>query len=153
MNQRAVPPHPWAIRLGFWSALLSAGTFIVFTICFVAIAVSGPLFNWTDMADYVAHVQGNPQFFKHLAQLSMVLFSALYVVLVNSIHTWADTEHKLLTRIGLSFGIMFATLTGLHYFVQLTAVRLSLRAGTTEGLAPFVQANPHGVLLAVNMLG
>jgi hypothetical protein len=48
---------------------------------------------------------------------------------------------------------MFAWLTGLHYFVQLTAVRFNLRAGTTKGLAPFVQANPHSILLAVNMLG
>jgi hypothetical protein len=49
----------------------------------VAIAVSGPLFIWTDIMDYVAHVQTHNQVFKHLAQLSMVFFGPLYVGLVN----------------------------------------------------------------------
>ena len=153
MNHQSTQTQPSVIRLGYWAALLSAGTFVIFTACFVAIAVSGPLFIWTDMADYVAHVQETNQVFKHLAQLCMLLFSVFYVVLVNSIHAWAPEDRKHLTRMGLSFGVMFAVLTGLHYFVQLTAVRSSLRAGITEDLAPFVQANPHSVLLAVNMLG
>lgn len=153
MNNQSTQTPSQMIRLGYWSALLSAGTFVIFTVCFVAIAVSGPLFIWTDMTDYVAHVQQNNQVFKHLAQGCMVLFGALYVVLVNSIHAWAPKDRKPLTRTGLSFAIMFAVLTGLHYFVQLTAVRFNLRAGTIEGLALYVQANPHSILLAINMLG
>jgi len=46
-----------------------------------------------------------------------------------------------------------ALAVGIHYFVQLSAVRLNLLAGKTEGLQHFVQANPYSILSAVNMLG
>jgi hypothetical protein len=55
--------------------------------------------------------------------------------------------------LALSFGIMFALLTSMFYFVQLSTVRQSLLHGQPEGLEWFVQANPASVLLAINMLG
>ena len=141
------------IKLGFWGAVGSAATFIVFTICFVAISLTPPLFVWTGMADFVTYAQGGGRFFQYLAQFSMLVFGVLYVVLLNSIHELASADRKIFSRNSLSFGLMFATLSGANYFVQMTAVRFNVSAGQFDGLTQVLQANPHSAMSAINMLG
>lgn len=140
-------------RLGFWAAALSVAAFVVYTICFLAILVTAPLFTWTNMADYVVYAEANSQFFKHLAQFAMLMFGPLFVLLLNSIHDYAPADKKTLTRISLCFGVIFAALIGMHYFVQISAVRLSLIQGNADGLEQFVQGNPYSALAAINVLG
>lgn len=142
-----------SLKLGFWSALLGALMFVVFTVCFVAIALTQPILVWTNMADYVAAVQETNQLFKVVAQLTMLLFGPLFVVLLGSIHDVAAAEKRALTRVALGFGLVFAALSGTHYFMQLSTVRHNLAAGTLQGLEQLVQANPNAAILAVNMLG
>jgi len=146
-------PNRLAIRLGFWSALGAAAMFVAFTVCFVAVFLNPPLFVWTNFADYVASAKSNQQLFKSIAQLTMLLFAPLYVVLINSLHELAPAEKKVTTRLGLSFGLLFAVLVGGFYFVQLSAVRLSVAKEQFGGLEQVVQANPYGALSALNMLG
>ena len=142
-----------SIKLGFWSAFLSAVAFIVFTICFVAILVIGPIFIWTDLSTYVAYFNDNNQIFQHLARLTMLLFGPLFIVMLNSIHDYAADDKKILTRISIGFGVGFAILIGINYFVQLSVVRQNIEKGHLEGLIQIVQANPASVISAINMLG
>jgi len=142
-----------SLKFGFWSAFLSAVTFFVFTICFVAILIAGPLFVWTDLAGYVTYVNQTDQFFQHSARLAMLLFGPLFVVLLNCIHEITPDDRKVLSRISLCFGLVFATLTGINYFVQLSVVRQNIAANHLEGLLQVVQANPASAVSAVNMLG
>ncbi len=100
-------------------------------VSFAVILVINPLFTWKDMPDYIAHVQTHNQFFKYLAQ----------------------GERKFLARIANSFGIAFVVTTAMHYFVQISAVRLNILAGETEGLLQFVQEYPISGMAAINMLG
>jgi len=144
---------PLAFRLGFWSAMITVLTFVTYTICFVAILLSAPLFTWTDAADYVAYAEAYGGLFRPLAQATMLLFSLSFVVLLHTIHEVTPAGRKVLTRISISFGSLFAVTVGIHYFVQVSAVRLNVLAGRTEGLEYFVQANPHSILSAINMLG
>ena len=153
MNDLEMKPTRLTARLGFWSALLAAATFILFTICFVAVLLNPPLFVWTNFADYAASARQNQSIFKSLAQLSMLLFAPLYVILINSIHEVAPPAKKVATRLGLSFGLLFAVLISGFYFVQLSAVRLSVIKEQLAGLEQIVQANPYGMLSALNMLG
>lgn len=54
----------------------------------------------------------------------------------------------------LLFGVSFVVLlNGIHYFAQLSAVRLNLLAGRSAGLEHFVRGNPYSILSAINMLG
>jgi hypothetical protein len=147
------PSSRLAIRLGFWSALGAAAMFIAFTVCFVAVFLNPPLFIWTNFADYVASAKSNQHLFKSVAQLTMLLFAPLYVILINSLHELAAPEKKVTTRLGLSFGLLFAVLVGGFYFVQLSTVRLSVARDQFGGLEQIVQANPYGALSALNMLG
>lgn len=142
-----------SIRLGFWSSFLIALAYVIFTACFAGILLTAPLFIWSDLAAYVAYVEANSQFFQNLARLSMLLVGPLYVVLLNSIYEYADAGKKILARIGLHFGLAFAVLTGINYFVQLTAVRFNLAQGELQGLEQWLQANPISALSAVNLLG
>ena len=142
-----------SVKLGFWSAVLCAALFVIFTICFVGILLTSPPFLWTTYRDYIDYVNQNNQSFAHLARLSMLLFGPLFIVLLNAIHEHTPSDKKILTRISIAFGLGFAVLSGLFYFVQITAVRLNLLHNQPGELLQFVQANPYGALLAVNMLG
>jgi hypothetical protein len=153
VNSNIITPQRLAVRLGFWSAVLAAVTFVIFTICFVAVFRNPPLFVWTNFSDYVASARNNQTIFKSLAQLMMLMFAPLYVILINSIHQTTAPAKKVVTRLGLSFGLAFAVLIGGFYFVQLSAVRLSVAKDQFAGLEQIVQANPYGALSALNMLG
>ncbi len=141
------------LKLGFWTAVASAVAFIFFTVCFVAILLTSPLFVWTNMADFVTYAQGNGRFFQYLAQASMLLFAVLYVILLNSIHELAPAGRKILSRISLGFGLIFAALISVNYFVQISTVRFYLNRGEFTGLEQVLQANPHSAVSAINMLG
>lgn len=93
------------------------------------------------------------QLFAHLARLAMLLFAPLLVILLNCIHEYAASDKKILSQIAAQFGLACAVLIGVNYFVQLTAVRLSLVKGEIAGLEHIVQANPYSTVSAVNMLG
>jgi hypothetical protein len=138
--------------LGLWSAALIAVAFLVFAVCFVGLAGTG-VFRWTDLAGYVSYVRGHDQALADIARLAMLLFGPLYIVLLNAIHDHTPPARTVWVRIALCFGVAFAVLTGAHYFVQLTAVRLGLQRGDLAGLEQVVQANPVSAMSAVNMLG
>lgn len=45
VNHAEIPVNPSVVKLGFWSAVTSALTFVVYTICFTAVLVSSPLYT------------------------------------------------------------------------------------------------------------
>ena len=143
----------YVIKLGFWSAFCAALTFVLFTICFIGVAITSPIFIWTNLNDYLDYATTNNLFLQNLARFCMLMFALLFVILCNVIHDIGHEEKKVFARIANSFAIGFAVLVGLFYFVQLTAVRLSVQQGDVSGLEQVVQANPLSALSAMNMLG
>ena len=140
-------------RLGFWAALGGVITFVVFTVCFVLLAVGRPLYLWTNLPDYVAFVRAYPSPLADIARLSMLIFAVLFVVLANSIYDLAAPAHKSTARLALSFALAFAVTTGSHYFIQISAVRVSIAHDALAGLEQVIQANPYSAVAAMNMLG
>lgn len=145
--------NPVTQRLGVWSSGLAAFTFLLFTVCFVAIAVTQPLFIWTDMADFVAYRQQYGALFAMIAQTAMLVFGVLYLVILNCVYEVTPDSRKILVRVAICLAVGFAVLTGMHYFVQISAVRLNLAQGQTAGLEQFLQAKPDSAIAAINMLG
>ena len=140
-------------KIGFWSALLLTLSFIVWIVCFIGIAFASPLFYWTNINDYLIYSQANNQILQYIAKFFMLLFGPLYVLLINSYYEYANDDKKVLVRISLLFGLAFAILSSLHYFVQLSAVRLNIKLGQLEGLVNFIQANPNSIMTSIDMLG
>lgn len=142
-----------ALRLGTWSAFLIAVDFILYTVCFLATVMSPPIFVWTTLAEYAAYVATHGSFFRDAAMFLVLIFGPLLVVLLAALHEQARAEQKILTRISLGFGLAFAVLADINYFVQLSSVRQSILHGQLTGLEQMVQANPMSAMTGLNMLG
>jgi hypothetical protein len=142
-----------AQRLGFWSSALAALTFLIFIVCFAIIAATQPLFIWTNMDSYIAYRQTYGVGFATVAQAAMLCFGPLYVLILNSVYETVADGRKILVRAALALAVGFAMLTGMHYFVQISAVRLNFNRGTFQGIEHFLQAKPDSPLAAINMLG
>lgn len=141
------------MRLGLWSSGLIAVAWLIFTACFVLIAVRAPLFIWTDLPAFLAHHREHGQALALLAQTCCVAVGPLTVILFNSLYETVAPSHKVLARPALLFALGFAVLTGIHYFMQISAVRWNLDQGQTAGIEHFLQARPYAMISAVNMLG
>lgn len=140
-------------QIGFWASLLATLTCILFTACFVAIAKSGPLFRWTNLANFLTFHSARNPLFGQVAQGSMLIFGVLYVVILNTLYDYTADEKKVLIRLAIALGVAYAALIGIHYFVQITTVRFNIQRDTTDGLEHFLQAKPDSAIAAINMLG
>ncbi|MCB0115431.1 MAG: hypothetical protein KDD84_15130 [Caldilineaceae bacterium] len=142
-----------SIRLGYWSALVAVLTFVVYTVCFVVILATGPVFLWTDFDAYLLYTQQYHSFWPELGRLSMIVFGLSFVVVLAAVEDVTAGETKFLARLGLLFGLAAVTLTGAFYFVQISAVRLNLAQGAVTGLEQVIQGNPYSAFAALNMMG
>ena len=145
--------YPSNARLGFWSALLAAIAWLVFTVCFVVIPVVNPSFTWTTLDSFLAHARAHDQTLVYVAQACMLLWGPIWVVVLSALQDYAAPARKGLARAALVLGIGFAILTGINYFTQITAVRFNIARGTTAGLEQFLQHKPDSIMAAINMLG
>lgn len=140
-------------KVGYFTSLVSALIFFSWMICFIGIALTSPIFFWTGMADYLNYTEQNSQILQIVAKALMLVFGPLFVVLINSYYEFVPNEKKFLIRLSLLFALGFAILSSMHYFVQLSSVRLNLLEGNINGMELFVQANPNSIMTSIDMLG
>jgi hypothetical protein len=145
--------HHTTARLGLWAATLATASFLVFTVCFIAIAALYPLFLWSDFTAYLAYARTYDRTLVYLAQACMLAFGPLYVILVAALQDWPPPDRRVFVRAGMSLAVGFAILTGINYFMQVTSVRLNIARGTTAGLEQFLQGKPDSAVASINMLG
>jgi len=141
-----------AVKTGKISAWITALSFFIWILAFILIAVSSPLFYWSGLEDYIQFHGESSQFPAYLAKGFMLLFALSYPVLLLSLQESLSGD-RFYCRIGWAFALLFSLSTSLHYFVQISAMRFAMEAGTYEGLEHFLQANPTSFLSSVNMLG
>jgi hypothetical protein len=140
-------------RLGFASAFLALAAWVLFSMCFVVIALTRPAFVWTNLGDFLAFTRAHDQTLVYVAQACMLLFGPLYVLILCCLLESVPAERKTALRGALATGIVFAALTGINYFNHITAVRLNIERGTTAGLEQLLQHKPDSVMAAINVLG
>jgi hypothetical protein len=142
-----------SIKLGYWSSLICIATFVIWTICFVSIFKINPIFEWTNLADYITYTSNYNQSFKYLAQFAMLLFAPAFLIMLHSINDYVSEDKKILSRISISFATIFAACIGIHYFVQISSVRLSIAHGQIAGLEQFIQSNTTSGIAGINLVG
>jgi hypothetical protein len=142
-----------SIKLGYLTSLICIATFVIWTICFVAIFKVNPIFKWTNLANYITYTSNYNQSFKYLAQFSMLLFAPAFLIMLHSIDDYASVDKKILSRISISFATIFAACIGIYYFIQISSVRLSIAKGQIAGLEQFIQSNPISGIAGINMVG
>ena len=96
------------LNLGLWSAIICLASFVVWIISFTGIALSSPLFYWTNLEDYINYVNTNNQFFQYLAKSFMIVFSLSYMLLTFVFHEFTVAQRQILSKIAIAFSIMFA---------------------------------------------
>lgn len=144
---------PNSVKLGYVATLICLLTFVTWIICFVAIFQLNPLFRWTNLADFIAYSSTYNQSFKYLAQFTMLLFAPAFLIIINCLHDYAPAGKKIFTRISIGFATIFTVCIGIHYFVQISSVRLSIAKEQLEGLEQFIQSNPTSGIAGINIVG
>ncbi len=142
-----------SIKLGFWSSFL-------FTIMGIGYGLGMGIFfakysipMWTNIESYADFMKSKPQLFFSLCQITAFLSGLIFIVLLNSIHEYAQDEKKVLTRIGMCFGTIFIVLASITYFVQFTVVPQNISNGSLGGLEQFVELNTKSFIAAIVILG
>jgi len=141
------------LNLGFWAAIICLSSFIIWTISFVGIVITSPLYMWTNLEEYISFTKSNSQFFQYLAKSFMIVFALSYLVLVAVFQEIASAEKRIFAKIAVLFGLMFALLASIHYFVQISTIRFAFQANDFEGIEHFLQAKPTSFLASINVLG
>lgn len=132
--------------VGFWSAVLAT----VFSLTYVV----GQLAEWLGWLGS----EGGPENASTLLGLIVLLTPSLllgssFLVLVVSVHQLAATDRKVWSHTAIAFATMYAVLTGLVYFVQLTLIAPRIAQGRTEGVEVFLFVPFDSFLYAVDILG
>ena len=132
--------------VGIWSA----GAALFFSLAYIA----AQLFEWAG----VLGSAGGPSASSTPLGIALLLTPSLllgpsFVVLCAALHEVALPKRRVFTLSGLAFSVMYATLTGLVYFVQLTFVGPRLAAGTTEGIELLLFVPYESFLFAIDLLG
>ena len=142
-----------ASQFGYYSAILTTGiTILTFGFAMVAIPISGA--NCPGNCVEYPYLDTVSQFPRDFLWMPLAIGLVLaYVALMASIHTYASSQKKIFSQVGLSFALIAATILAADYFIQFSVIPMSLTNNETEGLAMLIQYNPHGVFLALEELG
>ncbi len=140
-------------RLGFGAALVSLLSFFVYIISFICIALNAPIFIWTNLAKFAEYNSQYNQIFKHIAMIFMLIYCICYVIEMVCLEEWVEQSKRVLAKLAVLFGLGFAILTGINYFIQITSVRFQVQTGKIGGLEQFIMSYPISAVAAINMLG
>lgn len=142
-----------AKKLGFWSALL-------FTIMGVGYETGMGIFftkysipKWTTIESYAEFMKSIPQLLFTICQITAFLSGLIFLILLCCIHEFAKPDRKILTRIGLCFGIIFVTLASITYFIQFTVIPQNIANASLQGLEQYVELNTKSFSASIVILG
>lgn len=146
-NDKSVHIHRYN-QLGLLSSILliigilgsgPLGTFLVFKI---APQESG----WSGLEKFAQ----NFSTIQMLPLLAELLIGFGFVLLMGVLHS---QKRSIWTLFGLSFGIIYTSIIGIHDLIQLTVVRFNLINDQLEGLNLWVMCNPWSIPWSLKMLG
>lgn len=140
-------------KLGLSMACFFLACLVVYVVCFsVTLFVNKP-FTWTNAADFVNYEHTNNTVFKYIGMASMLLFGLAYTIFILCLGENAVGDKALLANCASVFAAAFCITIGINYFVQLTATRLQVNLGVTDGLSQLTQSFNISGINAINMLG
>lgn len=132
------------------TGIVASGLMLFFSIAYIVLQ----LFEW---AGWLGS-DGGPNASSTAAGIALLLTPSLllgpsFVVAMAALHAVAPQERRVFTLSGLAFAAIYATLTGLVYFVQLTFVGPRLAAGDTAGIELLLFTPYESFLFAIDLLG
>jgi hypothetical protein len=131
---------------GFWSAALSTALSLAYVVAQLA--------EWAGLLGSAGGPESASTPFGFFVLLTpSLLLGAAFLVLMVSVHQLADPARKVWSQAAVAFATMYAALTGIVYYVQLTLVAPRLAQGRGAGIEPFIFVPFDSFLYAVDILG
>ncbi|TAK75095.1 MAG: hypothetical protein EPO16_09615 [Dehalococcoidia bacterium] len=143
-----------ASRAGFWTALVTTLlTVVSFGMAIATPPRSGPMCALDSCVayPYIDIVAFFPR--DYFWMFPATALALVFPLLIACIHYWARNGTGPFTLAALATAGMSATLLATDYVIQLTVIQPSVLRGETDGLSLFSQYNPHGVFIALEVLG
>ena len=135
-----------AARVGQWAA----GCAAVLSFTYVAAQV----FEW---AGWLGSAGGpnssSTPFGIYVLLVPSLLLGPSFVITMAALHAIVPKGREVFTLAALAFAVMYATLTGLVYFVQTTFVAPRLAAGDTAGIELLLFVPYQSFLFAIDLFG
>jgi hypothetical protein len=141
-----------SMELGYWSAVLSAILTVGWGIGVAVAMAVFPIPPWTNLADFVAAARHASLVAATLTQVAAFLLGPLSLILLCSLHDYAPSDKKILTRLGLCCIVATMVLGSQMYFVHFNVMRLIASKGPLTGLEQFVEWNPGSAMAASGVL-
>jgi len=141
-----------SIKLGYWSAVLSAILTVGWGIGLAFVMAIFPIPPWTNLAGFVAAARHATLVASTLTQIAAFLLGPLSLILLCSLHDYAPGDKKILTRLGLCCIIATMVLGSQMYFVHFNVMRVIASKGPLTGLEQFVEWNPDSAIAASGVL-
>lgn len=135
---RNLPGAPvW--RLGFWSAVFSAGLALAYIIAELShlLGLLGPHDGPVSLV---------------LRMTPSLLLAVAFIILMVSIHEYAAPDSKIWSHAGLAFAVVYAVLVSIVYFVELAVVIPHTLRGEAHKVALLI-FGPGTFMFAVDILG
>ena len=133
------------IKLGLWSAILSAAFAIIWFITFNMQDVFQAVPEWENLKDYAEAF--------NISRLTLIypslLLALTYIIMLACAHRVLPEDKKLWSLIALSIGIVYAVMASINYNIQAVSVRQSLAAGEINGIEMFIPDNTHSIYNAL----
>ena len=133
------------IKLGLWSAILSAAFAIIWFITFNMQDIFQAVPEWENLKDYAEAF--------NISRLTLIypslLLALTYIIMLACSHRVLPEDKKLWSLIALSIGIVYATMASINYNIQAVSVRQSLAAGEIHGIEMFIPDNTHSIYNAL----
>jgi hypothetical protein len=140
-------------NLGFGLSILAITALVIYMGCFAAILFVNKPFKWTDFEDFVKYEASSRTVYKYIGMACMIVFACAFVVITICVGDTVKPEKEFLANISTAFALAFCITICINYYVQITATRLQLKSGQTDGLTQFTQSYNISFINSVNMLG
>jgi hypothetical protein len=135
-----------AARVGRWAA----GCAATFAIAYIVAQV----FEW---AGWLGSAGGpnsaSTSFGIYVLLVPSLLLGPSFVITMAALHAVTPESRKVFSLAGLAFAAMYATLTGLVYFVQITFVAPRLAVGDATGIELLLFVPYKSFLFAIDLFG
>ena len=137
--------------IGFWSSMFATLMAVLFLVALVLTFLVFKLdLNW----------QGIEQFAQRYNEAQIMSFvvpcfllAPTFLTMMVCLYRITPEGRKTLALLALVFAVVYASQISYNYFMQMSSVRMSVKAGLLEGLTPFAFGNLNSTFWSLEVLG
>ena len=137
--------------IGFWSSIAATICSVIFLVALILTFLVFQLnLKWEGIEKY-ASLYNEGQILT--LAIPCFLLAPCIVMFTACLYQKAPDNRKILGLIALVFGIVYVSQISYNYYMQMTAVRNSIKNGILEGITPFAFGNLNSTFWSLETLG